>query len=51
MDYSNIDMGRPGMVVTPTQNELTGEYGELQVSSNEVLANEFKFQDLHKTMM
>ena len=50
MDYNQvqIDQGRQGMVATPTFNEVTGEYGDFQVSGNGVLENEYKFQDFQQ---
>ena len=50
MDLNNIQIEQPrvGMTVQPTQDPLTGEYGQHIVSSNDVLANEHKFQEFQR---
>ena len=47
-EHINIEPQRVGLTVTPTQDPLTGEYGQHIVSSNDVLANEHKFQEFQR---
>ena len=44
-EHINIDQGRQGYVVTPTQDPVTGEYGEHVVAGNGILEDPNKFQE------
>ena len=51
MNYDNItfEPQRQGMTVTPTQDPVTGEYGDFRVAGNGILEDPYKLQDYQQT--